>query len=94
MDTTIVLEAFGQLTPGTAVVDTEAEDLYRAFHGRAELMGWSTLTTTRRPVLWNMHEAELTTGDASSRIGWAQVSVDRDGNPLGVLPTLGEASGS
>lgn len=89
VNTTVFLEAFGRLTPGTAVIDVEAEDLYSVFHGRAELMGWSTLTT-QRPVFWDMHEAELTAGDASARIGWAQVGIVGKGDPLGALPALGQ----
>jgi len=87
--TTVFLEAFGRLTPGTAVIDIEAEDLYSVFHGRAELMGWSALTT-QRPVFWDMNEAELTAGDASSRIGWAQVGIVGKEDPLGALPALGQ----
>ena len=88
MDTTILLEAFGQLTPGTAVIDVEAEDLYSVFHARAELMGWSYLT--QRPLLWNMHEAELTAGEASARIGWVQVGMSGEVDPLGALPALSQ----
>ncbi len=68
MTTTFFLEAFGQLTPDTAAIDTEAEDLYSVFHGQAELMGWSTLAT-RHPVLWNMH------GDQIDR--WGRLLQDR-----------------
>ncbi len=89
MHTTVFLEAFGRLMPGTAVIDTEAEDLYSVFHARAELMGWSYLA--QRPLLWNMYEAELTAGDASARIGWAQVGIENGAvNPLGALPALGQ----
>ncbi len=75
-NTTLFLEAFGQLTPGTAVINAEEEDLYSVFRTRAELMSWSAVSNTRHSVLWNMHEAELTAGSASSRIGYAQVGMD------------------
>lgn len=88
MNTTVFLEAFGQLTPGTAVIDAEAEDLYSVFHARAELMGWSYLA--QRPLLWDMNEAEVTAGEASSRIGWAQVGIAGEADPLGALPALGQ----
>ena len=74
-NTTLFLEAFGQLTPGTAVIDAEEEDLYSVFRTRAELMSWSTLSHTRRSLLWDMHKAEVTAGSTSSRIGWAQVGM-------------------
>ena len=77
-NTTLFLEAFGQLTPGTAVINAEEEDLYSVFRARSEVMSLSTLTATRRPLLWDMNEAELTAGSASSRIGWAQVGMRGD----------------
>ena len=39
---TLILEAFGQLSPGTNLIDSEEEDLYSVFRARSELMGWST----------------------------------------------------
>ncbi len=53
-------------------------------------MGWSTVSPMPRPLLWDMNEAELTDGDASSRIGWAQVGLAGDVDPLGALPALGQ----
>ncbi len=76
MSTTLFLEAFGQLAPGTAVINAEEEDLYSVFRTRAELMSWSTKSHTRHSVLWDMHEAEVTAGSADSRIGYAQVGMD------------------
>ena len=35
MNTTLFLEAFGQLTPGTAVINAEEEDLYSVFPAHA-----------------------------------------------------------
>ena len=75
-NTTLFLEAFGQLTPGTAVINAEEEDLHSVFRARAELMSWSSQSHTRHSVLWNMHEAEVTAGSADSRIGYAQVGMD------------------
>ena len=75
-NTTLFLEAFGQLTPGTAVINAEEEDLHSVFRARAELMSLSSQSHTRRPLLWNMHEAEVTAGSADSRIGYAQVGMD------------------
>ncbi len=75
-NTTLFLEAFGQLTPGTAVINAEEEDLHSVFRARAELMSLSTMSHTRHSVLWNMHEAEVTAGSADSRIGYAQVGMD------------------
>ncbi len=89
MYTTLFLEAFGQLAPHTAVIDAAEEDLYSVFRARAELMRWSTMSaTTRRSLLWSMHEAELTAGSASSRIGWVQVGMHHD--PVGALPALSQ----
>ncbi len=92
MHTTLFLEAFGQLAPHTAVIDAAEEDLYSVFRARAELMCWSTMSTTRRPLLWDMNDAEeLTTGSASSRIGWVQVGMHHDvPDPVGALPALSQ----
>ena len=75
---TLFLEAFGQLSPGTNLIDAEEEDLYSVFRARAELMGWSstTIPRPRRPMFWDMNEAELTAGTDASRIGWVQVGLD------------------
>ena len=73
---TLFLEAFGQLSPGTNLIDAEEEDLYSVFRARAELMGWSTTSNRRRPMLWDMNEAELTVGVEASRIGWVQVGLN------------------
>ena len=76
MAPTLILEAFGQLTPGTAVIVAEEEDLYSVFRARAELMSWCTTSAHPRPLLWGMEEAELTDRSASSRIGWVQVGLE------------------
>ena len=75
---TLFLEAFGQLSPGTNQIDAEEEDLYSVFRARAELMGWSStsIPRPRRPMLWDMNEAELTAGTDASRIGWVQVGLE------------------
>ena len=71
---TLFLEAFGQLSPGTNLIDSEEEDLYSVFRARAELMGWTT-TSAGRQLLWGMNEAELTAGSDASRIGFVQVGL-------------------
>ena len=58
----LFVEAFGQLSPGTNLIDSEEEDLYSVFRARAELMGWSS-TSDRRSLLWEMNEAELTVNE-------------------------------
>ena len=84
---TLFLEAFGQLSPGTNLIDSEEEDLYSVFRARAELMGWSTtsLPRPRGPLLWGMEEADLTAGTDPSRIGWVQVGLEP--GIVGVLET-------
>ena len=75
----LFVEAFGRLSRDAdlrGTVSEVEEDLYSVFRARAELMGWSTLSNRRRPLLWNMNEAELTAGIDESRIGWAQVGLD------------------
>lgn len=73
---TLILDAFGQLSLGTGVIDSKEEDLYSVFHSRGELMRW--LTTPDRPhrLLWGMNEAELTAETDESRIGFVQVALD------------------
>ena len=86
---TLFLEAFGQLSPGTNLIDAEEDDLYSVFRARAELMGWSstTIPRPRRPMFWDMNEAELTVGVGASRIGWVQVGLDvGDLEPARVSP--------
>ena len=75
MSSSLFVEAFGQLTPGTSLIDSEEEDLYSVFRARAELMGWSS-TSDRRSLLWEMNEAELTVNEDSSRIGFVQVGLN------------------
>lgn len=78
MTTNLFLEAFGWLAPAPphrAVIVAAEEDLYSVFRERAELMGWSTMDSTHRPLFWDMHEAELTAGHDSGRIGWVQVGL-------------------
>ncbi len=85
---TLILEAFGQLSPGTNLIDSEEEDLYSVFRAHSELMGWSTTSARRRPLLWGMEEAELTAGIDTSRIGFVQVGLEvGDVEPTEVEPT-------
>ena len=76
MSSLLFVEAFGQFSPGTNLIDSEEEDLYSVFRARAELLGWSTTSARRRPLLWAMNEAELTAGIDESRIGWVQVGLE------------------
>ena len=89
MSSTLFLEAFGQLSRDTNLggIDSDEEDLYSVFRARAELMGWSTTSNRRRPLLWGMNEAELTAGIDASRIGYVQVGLGvGDFVPTRVLP--------
>ena len=74
MPTTLFLEAFGQLS-GPATIDSREEDLYSVFRSRSELMGCSTTSAHRHPLLWLMEEAEITADADSSRIGFVQVGL-------------------
>ncbi len=74
MPTTLFLEAFGQLS-GPATIDSCEEDLYSVFRSRSELMGCSTMSAHRHPLLWLMEEAEITADADSSRIGFVQVGL-------------------
>ena len=81
MSSTLFLEAFGQLSPGTNLIDSEEEDLYSVFRARAELMSWCTTSMDPRrrgPLLWGMEEAELTAGIDDFRVGWVQVGLEPD----------------
>ena len=82
MPSVLFVEAFGQLPSGANLIDPEEDDLYTVFRARAELMGWSTTSSNRRPhrrsSLWNMNDAELTAGTDASRIGWVQVGLADD----------------
>ena len=75
----LFIEAFGTLSEDTElpVVDRQEMDLYGMFNQRAESMGWSSTSHQNPPLLWAMHEAELT-GHCTdkSRIGFAQVGLD------------------
>ena len=89
----IFIEAFGSLSAALnleGIIDDEEEDLYSVFRARSELMSWYGFDrTTGRPLAWNMHEAELTPGDAGSRIANAQVGLAFDGCDLVLrLPAL------
>jgi hypothetical protein len=93
---TLFVEAFGQLTRYSDVSDSE--DLYSVFHARAQLMGWDSLqgqssspryaSGPRRPLLWSMHEGELTAEAGTPRIGFVQVGVEAGVDPCLVLPPL------
>ena len=76
MPPTFLLEAFGQLSPGSKLsgIDSGEERdglFHRVFEARAELMSWSTgWALNRRPLLWNMYDAGLTDETDAPLIGW------------------------
>ena len=79
MPALLFVEAFGQLTQDAnlkGIVSEDEEDLYSVFLSRSELMGWATTSPRRHSMLWNMHEADLTSEDDAFRIGWVQVGLD------------------
>ncbi len=78
MSSTLFLEAFGQFSRDTNLegIVSEEEDLYSVFLARAKLMSWSTTSNHRKPLLWGMEEAELTSKTDDSRIGWVQVGLE------------------
>ncbi len=95
-DSILLVEALGSMA-SKGTIDTEEEDLYSVFRGRAELMGWlahswsshSWLTHSNRysvQALWDMHEAELT--DDSLRVGFCQVGLDPPRVVPSVLPAV------
>ena len=69
----LFVEAFGSLHQDANQANDE-EDLYSVFRALSELMGWST-TLQQESLLWNMHEADLTTRDDTSQIGRVQVGL-------------------
>ncbi len=82
--TTIFVEAFGLLSAAfdtSRLINAEDEDLYSVFHARSVLMSWYGADwTTRRPLAWDMHEAEITAGEdnlgpGAPRIAYAQVGM-------------------
>ena len=78
MSSLLFVEAFGQLLRNEnleGIVSEDAGDLYSVFDARAELMGWSTTSARRHPLLWHMNEAELTAGIDETRIGYVQVGL-------------------
>jgi hypothetical protein len=94
---TLFIEAFGQLTRDTNEpgIVSEEQDLWSVFMARGDLMGWSAMWANSSrppdsppPALWSLEEAELTHGDDSSRIGWAQVGLEHGVEPAMALPAL------
>ena len=82
---TLFVEAFGCLrTPfdTSKLINAEDEDLYSVFRARSELMSWYGADwTTRRPLAWHMHEAEIMAGEdnlgaSAPRIAYAQVGME------------------
>ena len=86
-DSILLVEALGSMA-SKGTIDTEEEDLYSVFHGRARLMGWLTHESSRYSVqaLWAMHETELT--DDSLRVGFCQVGLDPPRVVPSVLPAV------
>lgn len=84
MPSTIVIDAFGQLTPdpNQSSIVVEDEDLYSVFRERSKLMCWSAATTSShtRERLWSLEEAEeLSRVDSAGQIGWIQVGLPSSG---------------
>ena len=80
MSSLLFVEAFGQLRRAVnseGIVSEDEEDLYSVFRARSELMGWSA-NSAGRPPLWDINEAELTTGIDAYRIGDVQVGLNVD----------------
>ena len=78
MPSLLFVEAFGQLRRAVnseGIVSEDEEDLYSVFRARSELMGWSA-NSAGRPPLWDINEAELTTGIDAYRIGDVQVGLN------------------
>ena len=78
MSSLLFVEAFGQLRRAVnseGIVSEDEEDLYSVFRARSELMGWSA-NSAGRPPLWDINEAELTTGIDAYRIGDVQVGLN------------------
>ena len=78
MSSLLFVEAFGQLRRAVnseGIVSEDEEDLYSVFRARSELMGWSA-NSAGRPPLWDITEAELTTGIDAYRIGDVQVGLN------------------
>ena len=89
----LILEAFGELPPTALIeTERERERrerespptgvsvvglLHRVFDARAELMGWSTMSSaSSQRNLWDMYEAGLTAdGTDPSLIGWVYVGL-------------------
>ena len=96
----VLLEALGQLARHADLPDSTAGEaaLYATFSARADLMGWSTTLgrssspdlpgPPERPVLWWMHEAELTAGAGTPRIGFVQVGLETGVEPAMAMPPL------
>ena len=81
---TLFVEAFGHLRAPfdtSKLINAEDEDLYSVFRARSELMSWYGADwTTRRPLAWGMHEAEIMAGadnlgPGAPRIAYAQVGM-------------------
>ncbi len=97
---TLFIEAFGQLSRDTNLPGNSSPepDLYIVFSALADLMGWSTTPgkssspyiagPTVRPLLWWMHEAELTVEVDASRIGYVQVGLEDGVDLVLALPAL------
>ncbi len=87
--TTLFVEAFGRLSEYAASRPTRpGEDLYSVFSARADSMGWGGAPGRPQPVLWGMHEGDLTTGSGAGRIGFVQVGLEPGVEPVTAMPPL------
>ena len=88
MSATLIVDAFGSISPIPERVAPDEDRvfpepenplegyLWGVFRHRSELMRWSSGESQGKPLLWAVHEAELTFHQEESRIGWAQVGLD------------------
>ena len=95
MTPTFLLEAFGELSPGTHLAGIDSEEdrdglFHRVFEARAELMSWSTGWARRRPLLWNLYDAGLTSETDASLVAWVYGELSNSAEIGEAMPQLGD----
>ncbi|MGE0135529.1 MAG: hypothetical protein AB7L91_00420 [Dehalococcoidia bacterium] len=86
-DGILLLEMFGRLTAAPDAPFRGEGALWSVFRTRAEMMGWER-GSSRPGALSSTHEAELTAGSETARLGWAQVGIEEGSSLVRVLPAL------
>jgi len=86
-DAILVLEVFGRLVGAGTIPPIGEGVLWSAFRTRAEMMGWER-DFRGASGFWSTHEAELTLGMSTHRIGWVQVGIESGSSPVPVIPAL------